>query len=280
MTILPRADEIAHVVLSGRLDTVGAEDISEGFLQATALREGPAIVDLSEVDFLSSRGIGALLASGKRLQKAGHKLVLLSPQPLVESILRISRVDALMPIAADLDVAIQIASGLEMRSRNASATHAPQSAPTPAAAAVLQGELKLAIKNELSELKDLHLACTRFFDTHRIPSRAAYAVSLAIDELVTNVIQYAYVDDESHVIELRLATQGDQAVLQITDDGRPFDPRTGPALDLHAAAREVGGLGLHLVLDMVDVLKYSRVDEKNCVEVRVRLSANAFPADQ
>jgi anti-sigma regulatory factor (Ser/Thr protein kinase) len=144
----------------------------------------------------------------------------------------------------------------------------------------LQGELKLAIKNELSELKDLHLACTRFFDTHRIPSRAAYAVSLAIDELVTNVIQYAYVDDESHVIELRLATQGDQAVLQITDDGRPFDPRTGPALDLHAAAREVGGLGLHLVLDMVDVLKYSRVDEKNCVEVRVRLSANAFPADQ
>ncbi len=56
------------------------------------------------------------------------------------------------------------------------------------------------------------------------------------------------------------------------DDGRPFDPRTGPSLDLHAEEREVGGLGLLLVLDMVDVLKYQRVEEKNWVEVRIHLT--------
>ena len=50
-----------------------------------------------------------------------------------------------------------------------------------------------------------------------------------------------------------------------------FDPRRGPSLDLHAEDREVGGLGLILVLDMVDVLKYRRVEEKNYVEVRVHL---------
>jgi anti-sigma regulatory factor (Ser/Thr protein kinase) len=71
---------------------------------------------------------------------------------------------------------------------------------------------------------------------------------------------------------MELAIQGDQIILRIVDDGRPFDPRTGPALDLHAEERQVGGLGLLLVLDMVDVLKYQRVDETNWVEVRIQLS--------
>jgi serine/threonine-protein kinase RsbW len=280
LTILTRADDITHVVLSGRLDTLGAEEISESFSRATAFREQAAIVDMSQVDFLSSQGIRILLANSKRLQKTGHKLVLLSPQPLVESTLKTSRVDAVMPIAADLDEAIRIAKGLEAIPGQTRVVRAPGPAPTPADTFAVEGEIKLAIKNELSELKGLHLKSAEFLETHRVGGRAAYAVSLAIDELVTNVIQYAYVDDASHLIDLRLSIEGEQAILQITDDGRPFDPRTGPALDLHAEEREVGGLGLLLVLDMVDALKYRRVDEKNCVEVRVHLSANATPADQ
>jgi anti-sigma regulatory factor (Ser/Thr protein kinase) len=101
-----------------------------------------------------------------------------------------------------------------------------------------------------------------------------YAVNLAIDELVTNVIRYAYVDDDPHTIEFKLAVGDEQIVLQMVDDGRPFDPRTGPALDLHADERQVGGLGLILVLDMVDVLKYRRTDDKNHVEVRIHRSDN------
>jgi anti-sigma regulatory factor (Ser/Thr protein kinase) len=92
-------------------------------------------------------------------------------------------------------------------------------------------------------------------------------------------MRYAYVDDEVHIIDLELAIQGDQIILRIVDDGRPFDPRTGPALDLHAEERQEGGLGLLLVLDMVDVLKYQRVDEKNWVEVRVHLSEQDDQSD-
>ena len=80
MTILQCADDITHVVLDGRLDTTGAEEINESFFQATAARERPAIVDLSQVDFMASRGIGVLLTTSNRLRKVGHKLVLLSPQ--------------------------------------------------------------------------------------------------------------------------------------------------------------------------------------------------------
>ena len=149
----------------------------------------------------------------------------------------------------------------------------PRSEPEPTAPSVLEGELKLAIKNEISELKNVTAALAQFLDAHRVPNRAAYAVNLAVDELVVNVMRYAYVDDDAHIIDLELAIQGEQVILRIVDDGRPFDPRTGPSLDLNAEERQAGGLGLLLVLDMVDVLKYQRVEERNCVEVRVHLFA-------
>jgi serine/threonine-protein kinase RsbW len=279
MTILPRADDITHVVLSGRLDTSAVTELDESFSQATAARERPTIVDLSQIDFMASSGIGMLLSSSKRLRKGGHKFVLLNPQKLVDASLRTARMETVMPIAYDLDEAIRIIYGSERLLGPASSqVEAPpdstplfRSAPEPAASKVLTGELKLSMKNQLSELKDASATLARFLDDHRVPKRAAYAVSLAVDELVVNVMRYAYVDDDVHLIELNLVVQGDQIILRIVDDGRPFDPRTGPALDLHAEEREVGGLGLLLVLDMVDALKYQRLDEKNCVEVRIHL---------
>ena len=231
---------------------------------------------------MASRGIGMLLASCKRLQKAGHKLVLLNPQPLVDASLRTTRIDRMMPIVYELDEALRIVQGLEASlpaaspRREASAGEVPVPTPQMATAAsrILPGELKLAIKNEMSELPAVNAALAAFLASHGVPQRAAYAVNLAIDELVVNVMRYAYVDDDVHIIDLQLAIQGEQIILRIVDDGRPFDPRTGPALDLHAEDREVGGLGLLMVLDMVDVLKYQRIEETNCVEVRIRLCGN------
>jgi serine/threonine-protein kinase RsbW len=279
ITILPTSDDITLVALSGRLDTSAVTELDESFSQATAARERPTIVDLSEIDFMASSGIGMLLSSSKRLRKGGHRFVLLNPQKLVDASLRTARMETVMPIAYDLDEAIRIIHGGEV-------SHGPASPPVETAAgssrlspsasdaavsSVLSGELKLSMKNVLSELKNVSATLDQFLEDHCVPKRAAYAVSLAVDELVVNVMRYAYVDDEVHVIELDLIIRGDQVTLRIVDDGRPFDPRTGPSLDLHAEDRPVGGLGLLLVLDMVDLLKYQRLGEKNWVEVRIHL---------
>jgi anti-anti-sigma factor len=273
MTILGRTDDITHIALSGRLDTNASEEIEDDFSQAIAAREQPAIIDLSQVDFMASRGIGLLLGSSKRLRKSGYKLVLLNPQQLVDSSLRTARMEIVMPIAYDFDEAVRIVRGLQCTAPTpgASEAHLPQPDGEPLVAPLAQVSLKLAIKNELADLKNVNATLAQFLQAHHVPKRAAYAVSLAIDELVVNVMRYAYIDDELHIIDLELAIQGDQIVLRITDDGRPFDPRTGPQLDLHAEDRQVGGLGLLLVLDMVDALKYQRAEEKNCVEVRIHL---------
>lgn len=275
MTILERDDDITHVALAGRLDTTGAEEINQRFSEATAAKKRPTIVDLSEIDFMASRGIGLLFAQSKKLKKAGRKLVILKPQELVEGVLTSSKMDKVMPIAHDLDQAIQIAKGEEGLARPqvktaAEETGAEQEAMAPV---VTEGAVSSTIKNELSELEGLSATVRQFLIDHSVPERAAYAVNLAIDELVVNVMRYAYVDADTHMIDIDLAVEGNQVILRIVDDGREFDPRRGPALDLHAEDREVGGLGILLVLDMVDVLKYQRVDDKNCVEVRVHLKS-------
>ena len=279
MTILQRSDDITHLVLAGRLDTTGVEEISESFFETTAARTRPAIVDLSEIEFMASRGIGMLITSGKRLMKAGHKLVLLNPREMVESVLKLSKIDKMLPIAHSLDEAMQILQGVPGPSGAANSPpktaedepRLQRSEPVSAAPSIREGELKLAIKNELSELAGLNATLGQFLDAHGVPHRAAYAVNLAIDELVVNVMRYAYVDDDTHVIDIELTIEALQVILRITDDGRPFDPRRGPTLDLHAEDREAGGLGLILVLDMVDGLTYRRMNEKNWVEVRVHL---------
>jgi serine/threonine-protein kinase RsbW len=281
MTIVPRADDITHIILTGRLDSNGAEEISESFFQATVARGQSAIVDLSEVDFMVSRGIGLFLINGSKLRKAGHMLVVLNPQALVKDGLRTTRAETVTPIASDWDEAIRMVHGVSApatatnrQEADADKSGSAQSEPKLEVSSVLEGELKHEIKNEISELKNVMATLTQFFEAHRVPHRAAYAVNLAVDELIVNVIRYAYVDDDPHVIDLDLAIRGEQIILRIVDDGRPFDPRTGPALDLNAEERQAGGMGLLLVLDMVDVLTYQRVDERNWVEVRVRLSGD------
>ena len=278
MTI-QRDNDITHVVLNGRLDTPGVEEIEDEFSAALAAHNRPTIVDMAAIDFLASRGIGMLFGNSKRLKKSGHRLVLLNPKGMVDATLKSCQADKMMPIVYQMHDALSALQGIAsdtvaVQSRVEEATDAPQtehSRATTVPLAAKQGNWKTGIKNDLSELPGLNAALAEFLEEHSVPHRAAYAVNLAIDELVVNVIRYAYVDEDTHRIDIDLVIEDEQLILRIVDDGRSFDPRKGPSLDLHTEEREVGGLGLILVLDMVDALKYCREDEKNHVEVRIHL---------
>ena len=277
-------DEVSYVALDGRFDATAVEEMDQSFTEATTQRGLPTIVDMSGVTFMSSIGIGFLYSNTKGLKKVGCKLVLLNPKEMVESVLRTSKMDRVMPIAYELEEALQIL-GFEPSTL---ATDAPQVEATPrpkTVAAVPQpvtaaAELKLTIKNDSSELTDLYANVENFLAARSAPERAAYVVNLALEELVVNVIRYAYVDFDEHLIDIGLSIVDQQFVLVIEDDGTPFDPlealspSLNPQLDEDVDEDldfEVGGLGLKLVLDMVHAMKYTRVEEKNRVEVRIQL---------
>ena len=93
----------------------------------------------------------------------------------------------------------------------------------------------------------------------------ASALNLAMEEAVTNVVLYAYPKDSDGTVDID-ATLGEKTVeFSISDSGTPFDPTAVPEADitLSAEERSIGGLGIHLVRNIMDSVKYERIDGKN-----------------
>jgi anti-sigma B factor antagonist len=109
LKLLERGDGITHVALIGSLDIQGLHQVDMQFHCQTAARRQPAIVDMSQVDFISSLGMGMLVSCGQSLQRSVKaRMVLLSPQPMVEDALKTARLDIILPIVHDLAEAEQM----------------------------------------------------------------------------------------------------------------------------------------------------------------------------
>jgi serine/threonine-protein kinase RsbW len=109
----------------------------------------------------------------------------------------------------------------------------------------------------------------RFAVAEGLPSAAADALSVALDEAISNVVRYAY-DAREPVLTIEATADSDGVEVVLSDGGRPFNPLDWPApsLDGDAADRPVGGLGIHLMRSLVDRLDYRR--EGNCNRLMLR----------
>jgi sigma-B regulation protein RsbU (phosphoserine phosphatase) len=94
------------------------------------------------------------------------------------------------------------------------------------------------------------------------------------DELLSNIISYAYQDDLEHDIEIKWELSGDRLTMMITDDGIPFNPfgSEAPDTSLSLEERDVGGLGVHLVKSVMDKVSYQRRIDKNVVTLTKRIT--------
>ena len=90
---------------------------------------------------------------------------------------------------------------------------------------------------------------------------------MVFDELLANVISYAYSDEEAHNIDISISFDNGQLAINITDDGVPFNPftREDPDTSLSLEDRDIGGLGIHLVKNAMDETLYQRRNNKNTV---------------
>ena len=133
----------------------------------------------------------------------------------------------------------------------------------------------IVLRNQVAELERVGQLVAAFGAEHRLPSQVVFDLTLALDEILTNVMSYAYADQGSHEIVVRLSQQADTLVAEVEDDGRPFNPLDVPPPDVGAAIedRPIGGLGLHLVRRVTDGLDYERAAGKNRLVLRKRLPA-------
>jgi sigma-B regulation protein RsbU (phosphoserine phosphatase) len=129
------------------------------------------------------------------------------------------------------------------------------------------------ITNDLKEVALFLDAFEEFTKKSNLPTTAAAKVGIAFDELLTNTISYGYEDGEEHEIEIVVTIHGDHLSVVLSDDGAPFNPftRSAPDTMLSIEEREIGGLGIHLVKNVMDEVKYERKVNRNVLTLIKRI---------
>ncbi|MBV9859198.1 MAG: ATP-binding protein [Alphaproteobacteria bacterium] len=134
----------------------------------------------------------------------------------------------------------------------------------------LSAELSALLSNRLVEIAELAAAVQRFLNVFDVPQHTVYEINLSLDELLTNIISYGYADDRRHLIQVSVGVTAGAIDVRIEDDAAPFDPFARKPVDVGAAIddREPGGLGIHLVKEMMEHAAYQRLDGRNRVTLR------------
>ncbi len=134
--------------------------------------------------------------------------------------------------------------------------------------------LDMTLKNQLMEIDRFKESFNTFSEENGIPTTVRRELNIVFDDLLNNIVSYAYQDDEEHEIEVRVEAAGERIVVTISDDGIPFNPFDAdtPDTSLSLEERTLGGLGIHLVLNVMDKVAYQRRTDKNVLTMVKKLT--------
>ena len=138
-------------------------------------------------------------------------------------------------------------------------------------APLLAAQLRLALRNELEEIGRARLALLQFLASAKLPDRTIYRLEVVLEEVLGNIIRYAFTEPSPSTIELTVTLAADAVVLTFEDSGKPFDLLSvpEPSRPRDISSTNVGGWGISLVRKFADGLHYQRRDGRNLLEVRI-----------
>jgi serine/threonine-protein kinase RsbW len=108
-------------------------------------------------------------------------------------------------------------------------------------------------------------ALDRFEAGHALDPEAVWPVHVALDEVLSNVVRHGTSGRPNSLIDVTFALKDGSLVVTVVDDGPEWDPLTLPPPDTTAPldARRPGGLGVHLVRNLMDRVTYTRDEDRN-----------------
>jgi len=138
-------------------------------------------------------------------------------------------------------------------------------------------EVKLTVKNRIEDLLRVNSIFESFATQHDIGGKLRYHLLVSIEEILTNIIKYGFDEQGVHPIHITFRNDSGAIEMEFEDRGREFNPlEVGePDLDTPIEDRQLGGLGIHLVKNMVDVAQYRRVGDRNILLLRKTRQAAA-----
>ena len=132
---------------------------------------------------------------------------------------------------------------------------------------------KLTLVNQIDEICKLQEFVEEICEQAGFDMSVTMSLNLALEEAVTNVIDYAYPEGTEGNVDIVGEISGKQLKFIISDSGQEFDPTAAPEADITLGVedRPIGGLGIYLVRKIMDSVSYERTDGKNVLSMTKKL---------
>ena len=106
MEVLDKGDTNVWIVLDGRLDLKGVDEIQLGFTVKASRAERPVVLDFHAVTFVGSLGIGMIFSAARLLRLRGARMILFGAEPHIEEVLRNASLDRVAEFKATEEEAV------------------------------------------------------------------------------------------------------------------------------------------------------------------------------
>ena len=131
---------------------------------------------------------------------------------------------------------------------------------------------KIVIPAQVDKVNDGMAEIIDVLKNAGVDHKIVYKIEVALEELLVNVASYAYPPDVDGqiTIEYEVTDSPKMITISIIDEGKEFDPlkRQNPDTTLSAEERDIGGLGIFIVKNVVDSIEYHRKDNKNILIIK------------
>jgi serine/threonine-protein kinase RsbW len=134
-------------------------------------------------------------------------------------------------------------------------------------------EKSIILANDISEISRLYEFVEEVGNDFELSPDIVFNLNLVLEEAVVNIINYAYPKEEHESIYLSARMHEGSIVLVLTDTGKEFDPTAAPEADVTLSAddRQIGGLGIFLIRQIMNEVKYERIEGKNILTLEKKV---------
>ena len=132
----------------------------------------------------------------------------------------------------------------------------------------------LTLTNDLKRVPRLNEFIDEVCEANGFDMATIMQINLAIEEAVVNVMNYAYPAGTKGDITIEAKANDAEMMFTISDTGAPFDPTAKPEVDITQSAedRSIGGLGIHLIRQIMDHINYERTEGHNILTLTKKLN--------
>ena len=109
----------------------------------------------------------------------------------------------------------------------------------------------------------------KFFDDYskenKLTEKTVHDIQMALDELLTNIVNYGYEDTDEHQIDIHFGVNDDAVKVEIVDDSKPYNilEKDNPDISLSMEDKPIGGLGIFLIKKLMAHVDYYTEEGKN-----------------